>query len=90
MNGDDFKILTSSLTPVIIESTEHVSDPFKLPCVFPINSFMTGPLSYRNQSIDLLCKSVDWFLYDNGLHHERVNRILNLQDRKLSTLIIPK
>ena len=30
------------------------------------------PLSYRNQSIDLLCKSVDWFLYDNGLHHERV------------------
>ena len=29
-------------------------------------------LSYRNQSIDLLCKSVDWFLYDNGLRHERV------------------
>ena len=24
------------------------------------------PLSYRNQSIDLLCKSMDWFLYDNG------------------------
>ena len=42
MNDGDFKILTSSLTPVIIESTEHVSDPFKLPCVFPINSFMTG------------------------------------------------
>ena len=30
-------------------------------------------LSYRNQSIDLLCKSMDWFLYDNGLRHERVN-----------------
>ena len=30
------------------------------------------PLSYRNQSIDLQSKSVDWFLYDNGLHHERV------------------
>ena len=28
---------------------------------------------YRNQSIDLLCKSVDWFLYDNDLRHERVN-----------------
>ena len=26
---------------------------------------------YRNQSIDLLCKSVDWFLHDNGLRHER-------------------
>ena len=30
------------------------------------------PLSYRNQSIDLLCKSMDWFLYDNGPRHERV------------------
>ena len=20
----------------------------------------------------MLCKSIDWFLYDNGLHHERV------------------
>ena len=31
------------------------------------------PLSYRKQSIDLLHKSMDWFLYDNGLRHERVN-----------------
>ena len=30
------------------------------------------PLSYRNQSIDLLLKSMDWFLYDIGLRHERV------------------
>ena len=28
---------------------------------------MTG-----DQSIDLLCKSMDWFLYDNGPRHERV------------------
>ena len=34
------------------------------------------PLSYRNQSIDLLGKSMDWFLYDNGLRHERVKRNL--------------
>ena len=27
-------------------------------------------LSYRNQSIDLLCKSVDWFLYNRDLRHE--------------------
>ena len=38
-----------------------------------INSFMTEVLSYRNQSSDLLCKSMDWFHYDNGAHHERVN-----------------
>ena len=30
------------------------------------------PIWYRNQSIDLLFKSMDWFLYDIGLHHERV------------------
>ena len=30
------------------------------------------PLSYRNQSLDLPCKSMDWFLYDNGLRNERV------------------
>ena len=28
-------------------------------------------LLFRNQSIDLLCKSMDWFLH-NGLRHERV------------------
>ena len=32
------------------------------------------PLSYRNQSTDLLCKSMDWFLYDNGLRLERVKQ----------------
>ena len=30
------------------------------------------PLSYRNQSIDLQSKSMDWFLYGNGLCLERV------------------
>ena len=31
-------------------------------------------LSYRSQSIDLQSKSVDWFLYDRELRHERVNK----------------
>ena len=31
------------------------------------------PLSYRNQSTDLQSKSMDWYLYDNGLPNERVN-----------------
>ena len=30
-------------------------------------------LSYRNQSIDLQSKSMDWFLYDKDLRHERLN-----------------
>ena len=28
------------------------------------NSFMTEIPSYKNQSIDLLCKLMDWFLYN--------------------------
>ena len=35
------------------------------------------PLSYRNQSIDLLRRWMDWFLYDNGLRHERVKNTLS-------------
>ena len=38
-------------------------------------------LSYRNQSIDLQSKSMDWFLCDNGLRPERVNS-LNLNRSK--------
>ena len=30
-------------------------------------------LSSRNQSIDFQSNSMDWFLYDRDLHHERVN-----------------
>ena len=33
---------------------------------------LVWPLSYRNQSIDLQRKLMDWFLYDNGLRHDRV------------------
>ena len=29
-------------------------------------------LLHRNQSIDMLSKSLDWFLYDRDLRHERV------------------
>ena len=36
------------------------------------------PLSYRNQSIDFQCKSIEWFLYGNGLRHERVKKIHRL------------
>ena len=32
-----------------------------------------GPLSNRNQSIDLHWKLKDWFLNDNGPRHERFN-----------------
>ena len=36
------------------------------------------PISYRNQSTDLRSKSMDWFLYDNGLSHDRVKSVWHL------------
>ena len=32
------------------------------------------PLSYRNQSIVLQSKSIEWFLYDADFRHEKVKR----------------
>ena len=38
-------------------------------------------LSYRNQSIVLQSKSMDWFLYDRDLHQENVNKnLLNISN----------
>ena len=34
-------------------------------------------LLYRNHLIDLLCKSMGWFLNDKVLRHERVNNHTN-------------
>ena len=48
-----------------------------------INPLKTEALSYRNQSIDLLRKSMDWFLYDNGLHYERVKRSSAVNSNKI-------
>ena len=53
-----------------------------------LKPFMTGPLPYRNQSIDLRNKSMDWFLYGNGLHHERVNVFFSLAARVFSMKIV--
>ena len=41
-------------------------------------------VSHKNQSTDLLCKSMDWFLYDWDLLYERVKR--NLLSKKNSTI----
>ena len=41
-----------------------------------------------NQSIDLRSKLVDWFLYDNGLRHERVKQwTSNIQKQRTWKLI---
>ena len=48
------------------------------------------PLSYRNQSIDLIRKSMDWFLYDKGLRQERVKgEWPNIPSKTEYSVIIP-
>ena len=54
--------------------SKHESPQFLFKLV-PLTLSWRRPLSYRNQSIDLQSKSIDWFLYDNGLRHERVKTI---------------
>ena len=42
--------------------------------------------SYRNQSIDLRCKPVSWFLYDDNVHHFTTLRSKGLSYVYFSTL----
>ena len=51
----------TELVEVIISTIPH-----------SLKSLMTGSLSYRNQSTDLHSKTMNWFLYDMELRHERV------------------
>ena len=65
MKGRESKI---TIHPVIKNSKEMTAN-----CSLTLSR--RRPLSYRNQSIDLWSKLMDWFLYDNGLRLERVKGI---------------
>ena len=52
----------------------HVTSAVKFSYCFFLTLSWRRSLSYRNQSFDSRSKSMDWFLYDNGLRHERVNK----------------
>ena len=63
-----------------LKDSKTILDPEELHLIKSMpNSFMTVPLSYRNQSIDLVHKSISWLLYDNGHRHERVNTELRVR-----------
>ena len=54
----------------------HLSMPVLLQVLNSLVLLRWRSLSYRNQSIDLQSKAVDWFLYDTDFRHERVNSLL--------------
>ena len=42
-----------------------------------IFQWIRKPMSNRKQSIDLFCKSKDWFLYNRDLRHEKFKTLLS-------------
>ena len=69
------------------KTKSNFRNPTLLQCCTGNNNFLFSltlswrrPLSYWNQSIDLQSKSMDWFLYDNGLRHESVKCCLLHKD----------
>ena len=60
------------------------------------NSFMLEVLSYINQTMDIVCKSIDWFLYNRDLCQEKVeslpstkNYIVERYTRLNSVKVVP-
>ena len=55
-----------------LQSDLWTKNHYKKNLSFSLTLSWRRSLSYRNQSIDLLCKSMGWFLYDRDICHERV------------------
>ena len=72
----NFSILSRSLPIFHVSLSYHLSVIFgisrSLHAVLSLTLSWRRPLSNINQSSDLVSKIMDWFLYDNGLRHERV------------------
>ena len=43
--------------------------------------------SYRNQSVDLHCKSTDWFLYDENIDRWRVKTVTKTLESDISEIM---
>ena len=72
-----FHQVTLDIKPIIMPNlTISVISFIVKRYLFSANKLLTlswrRPLSYRNQSVDLRSKSMDCFLHDNCLRHERV------------------
>ena len=85
------KILTSH-QKTLVAFTYALDKIYK--CVWPIDHYSLTlswrkSLLYRNMSIDLLWKSMDWLLYDGDLHHERVKLVIgNLSLEVTATVML--
>ena len=71
-----FYIFSDKMVSILINIIQH--EQYFLIILLTLS--WRRPLSFRNQSIHLLRKSMEWFLYDNGLRHERVNTSWRLRN----------
>ena len=83
-------LLKKSLIENFIFWTVPLSPGFEVGLEFGRIRFMAlswrSFLSNRNQSMDLLCQSMDWFLYDRDFRHERVKDYYAI--KKLSYVVV--
>ena len=56
-----------------LQSDLWTKNHYKKNLSFSLTLSWRRSLSNRNQSIDLLCKSMGWFLCDRDLRHERID-----------------
>ena len=66
-------MLTYSQTMITFILTEWSANIWTIALILILTLSWRRQLSYRNESIGLQSKSMDWFLYDNGLCHMRVD-----------------
>ena len=68
------RLLVTRLVQIIIKSIVKIIYTLLIPCwYFKSMDVVLRSLPYRNQSIDLQSRSMDWFLYDTDIRHKRVN-----------------
>ena len=80
----------SIYNPPFIYLKRTVNQPFLELSHLSLTLSRRRPLSYRNQSIDLLCKPMDWFLYDNGLRHQIFGKCVHSQISDYFEIIFSK
>ena len=78
----------NSFLGVIKTIFHHFQRAFSCQKVTQTESAPLRSLSCRNQSTDLTCKSIDWFLYDRDLRHERVEIKVESIELKLNRSMI--
>ena len=81
-------VIMRNFRQIIFYAKTKILTYFHICSSLPLTLSRRRPISYRNQSIDLQSKSTDWFLYDIGLHRERVKSYLRAVEYTIFDFLI--